>query len=579
MCYAAATFRPAENCLPNSVNASLSAVFTSSSICFFSASEVNTCGRLRFEELVETRFVGAHLLHLDGIEIAVAGGVDDRHLLLDRQRLILRLLQHFDQPAAAVQLTERLLVEVAAELRERRELAVLRQVQPQRTRDLAHGLDLRRPADARHRVADVDRGADALVKQIRLQEDLPVGDRNDVGRNVRREVAGLRLDDRQRRQRAAAELLAQLRRALQQSRVQIEDVAGIRLTARRPAQEQRDFAIGLRVLGEVVVDEQRVTSAVAEVLAHRARRIWADIEERRGIGCAGRDDDGVLHRAGVLERAHDLGDRRLLLPDRAVDADDVLALLVDDRVDRDGGLARLPVADDQLALASPDRHHRVDRLEPRLHRLLDRTPVDDTRREALDLAELLGGNRALAVDRLAERIDDASHQLFADRHRDDPVRPLDGVAFLDFLVVAQQHGADAFLFEVQGNAVHAVRKLEHLPGHRLFHAVHAGDAVAHRHDRANLGHVDVDGVAADLVADDSGDFFGFDVHVFSCQWLRRGSLSAFLHARGRLPPSRKLRRTAVALAEAGRAGRPAGAALSASRSYRPMFRVSARAAA
>ena len=94
----------------------------------------------------------------------------------------------------------------------------------------------------------------------------------------------------------------------------------------------------------------------------------------------------VLHRAGVLERPHDLRDRRLLLADRVVDADDVLAALVDDRVDRDRGLAGLAVADDQLALAAADRHHRVDRLEPGLQRLLDRAAIDDARREAFDLA-------------------------------------------------------------------------------------------------------------------------------------------------------------------------------------------------
>ena len=34
-------------------------------------------------------------------------------------------------------------------------------------------------------------------------------------------------------------------------------------------------------------------------------------------------------------------------------------------------------------------------------------------------------DRALAVDRLAERVDDAADQLFADRHRDDPAGALD----------------------------------------------------------------------------------------------------------------------------------------------------------
>ena len=49
--------------------------------------------------------------------------------------------------------------------------------------------------------------------------------------------------------------------------------------------------------------------------------------------------------------------------------------LVDDRVDRDRGLAGLPVTDDQLALATADRRHRVDRLDAGLQRLLHRLAV------------------------------------------------------------------------------------------------------------------------------------------------------------------------------------------------------------
>ena len=39
--------------------------------------------------------------------------------------------------------------------------------------------------------------------------------------------------------------------------------------------------------------------------------------------------------------------------------------------------------------------------------------------------KVLRGDRPLAVDRLAERVDDAAEQLLADRHRDDAARPLD----------------------------------------------------------------------------------------------------------------------------------------------------------
>ena len=47
-------------------------------------------------------------------------------------------------------------------------------------------------------------GPHAGVKQIALQKDLAVGDRDDVGRNVGRDVACLSFNDRQRGQRSAA---------------------------------------------------------------------------------------------------------------------------------------------------------------------------------------------------------------------------------------------------------------------------------------------------------------------------------------------------------------------------------------
>ena len=103
----------------------------------------------------------------------------------------------------------RLGVEVGAELREGRQFAELRQVALDAAGHLLHRLDLRGRTDAGHGETDRDGGPDALVEQVGLQEDLAVGDRDDVGRNVGRDVARLRLDDRQRGQRTVAVLLAQ----------------------------------------------------------------------------------------------------------------------------------------------------------------------------------------------------------------------------------------------------------------------------------------------------------------------------------------------------------------------------------
>ena len=137
-------------------------------------------------------------------------GVQDDHLLLPGERMELRLLQQFGQALAAVELVLRDLVEIRAELREGGQLAVLREIELQRGADLLGGLDGRRESDARDREADVDGRTNAGVEEVGLEEDLAVGDGDDVGRDVRRDVAGLRLDDRQRGQRAAAVLFESL---------------------------------------------------------------------------------------------------------------------------------------------------------------------------------------------------------------------------------------------------------------------------------------------------------------------------------------------------------------------------------
>src|SRR3712207_8746902 len=71
--------------------------------------------------------------------------------------------------------------------------------------------------------------------------------------------------------------------------------------------------------------------------------------------------------------------RSTLFPYTTLFRSDAGVLVVDDRVDRDRRLARLAVADDQLALAAADRDHRVDGLQAGLHRLDHRLALDDAR--------------------------------------------------------------------------------------------------------------------------------------------------------------------------------------------------------
>jgi hypothetical protein len=456
-----------------------------------------------------------HVLGRDVVEERVDAGVQRDDLLLHRPRRVLRLVERGDHLLAAVQRRLRRLVELRAELRERFELAVLREVEAQAAANLLHRLRLRGRADARHRGADVDRRADAGEEEVGLQEDLTVRDRDDVRRDVGGDVAGLRLDDRQRGERAAALRVGELAGALEQPRVQVEDVAGECLAARRAAQQQRELPVRVGLLGQVVVDDQRVLALVEEVLRHRAAGERRDPLDRRRLGGRRGDDRRVLHRAALAQRLDDLCDRRCLLADRDVEALHVLVVLVEDRVDRDRRLAGRAVADDQLALPAADVRHRVDRLDAGLQRLLHRLARDDARRLPLDGARLLRLDRALAVERVPERVDDTAQEPLADGDRRHVAGAADGVALLDLVPLAEQRGADVVLLEVEREADDAVRQLEHLERQAVLQPVDAGDAVADGDDRADLGEVRLDVELLDPLLEDRGDLFGAQLHVSS----------------------------------------------------------------
>ena len=78
------------------------------------------------------------------------------------------------------------------------------------------------------------------------------------------------------------------------------------------------------MLGEVVVDDQRVPAALHELLAHGAcRRRGRCTAWVAGSAAEATTTIGVVHRAVLFEHAHGLGDLGLLLADGDVDADHV----------------------------------------------------------------------------------------------------------------------------------------------------------------------------------------------------------------------------------------------------------------
>src|SRR5436190_595252 len=81
-------------------------------------------------------------------------------------------------------------------------------------------------------------------------------------------------------------------------------------------------------------------------------------------------------------------------------------------------------------------------------------------RDLLDRVGHLGRERALAVDRLAERVHDAADELRADGHLEDAAGRFHRVALGDVLVGSEHDGADRVALEVQREAEGVAREFE-----------------------------------------------------------------------------------------------------------------------
>ena len=126
---------------------------------------------------------------------------------------------------------------------------------------------------------------------------------------------------------------------------------------------------------------------------------------------------------------------------------------------------------------------------------------------------VVGRDRALVVERAAERVDDPAEQRLADRHLDDAAGGLDRVAFLDRRRLAEDDRADRLLLEVEGDAHHPAGELEQLRREGVGEAIDLGDAVADLDDRPDAAGLDARVELVDRGLDDAGDLVGTDGHV------------------------------------------------------------------
>ena len=285
-------------------------------------------------------------------------------------------------------------------------------------------------------------------------------DGNDVGGDVGRHVTTLGLDDGQSRQGASTKLVVHLGRTLQKPGVEVEDVSGVSLTTGGTTKQEGHLTVSDGLLGQVVKDDETVASTVTEPLSHGRAGEGREVLQGCSLGGGGGNDDGVLEGIVLLQSLDELSDGGTLLTDGDVDTVELLglvlavvpSLLVEDGIEGDGGLASLTITNDQLTLTTSNGHHSVDGLETSLHRLVDGTTGQDTGSLDRGTATLSGLDGALAVNGVAESIDDTSEELGADGDVDDLTGSLDNVSFLDETVATEDGHTDIVGFQVQAHA-------------------------------------------------------------------------------------------------------------------------------
>ena len=160
--------------------------------------------------------------------------------------------------------------------------------------------------------------------------------------------------------------------------------------------------------------------------------------------------------------------------------------MIDYGVERDGGLARLTVADNQLALAAADGEHRVDGEDARLHRTGNALPLDDAGRGTFDGAVPIRADIAETVDGDAEGVDRATQKRVAHGHARRPSGAAHRGAGRNRRFVVKEDAAHALLAQILHHAAHAAVKEQNLAVRRVRKAGHLRDAVAHGEHCADL---------------------------------------------------------------------------------------------
>ncbi len=415
-------------------------------------------------------------------------------------------------------------VQIGCELRERSQFTILCQRGTNTTGQFLDDLGLSSTTNTGYGDTRVNRRTNTGVKQVGFQEDLTIGNRNYVGRNERRNVTRLGFDDRQCGQGTGftfhftfGEVLNVFRVnagcALQQTGVEVEHVARECFTSWRTAQQQGNLTVSNSLFRQVIINNQCIFTAIAEVFAHCATGIRSQVLQcsRFRRGCD--HNDGVGQRIVLFQLTHHVRNGGRFLADSHVHTFDTGITLVDDRIDCHRGFTGLTVTDDQLTLATADWDHGINGFITGLHRLIDGLTIDYARCDNFDRREAIVINRTFTVDWRTQGVHHTTQQATAYRNFKNTASTLHLHPFGEVSIRTHHNCTYGVALQVQCDSVTVTRQGNHLTLHTIGQAVDADNTVAYRNNCTFVMSFAHNTELSNALLDQFADFGGIQLHA------------------------------------------------------------------
>ena len=228
-----------------------------------------------------------------------------------------------------------------------------------------------------------------------------------------------------------------------------------------------------------------MATGVTEVLTDGSSGKRSKILQRSGVTCRSSHHHRVIHCFVLFQGIYNVGNGRTFLTDSHINAINriarfVVGTLVNDGIQGNSRFTRLTVANEQLTLSATDRNHRIDSLQTRLQRLVNRLTEDHSRCLALQRHLIkLTADASFTVERFAQRVNNASQHAFTNHDRSNSAGTFHRKALLNLISRTEQHGTHVILFQVHHNGFNAVVELQKFVSLSVIQSVNTCHTVTH----------------------------------------------------------------------------------------------------